>query len=597
MAFRKDILEPIPGENPAGSYLRRDPVYAEIEEAAREEPDFPHNPKDVWQTERKVADWSRVSALCQEALALRSKDLTLASWLAEASVRLEGFAGLESGLSLILSLSSDFWEHLYPPLDGADVTLRARPIGQIARRSPLWVKQVPLTHSGLDFFKYRESRDVGYEAAAGSVKQREDREKKITEGKLSPEGFDKSVEDTPKSFYVETEKRLKALASLIEPLKKVFLEKFGTDAPSWAPLADAVKEVQRVSAALLAEKRKADPDPEPVAGAELGEAEVGTPVSLATQLYSLSAFTGTEPPQRREWILQLAELAAQMRQLDPASAGPYLMLRGLRFGELRAAAQSGDLRSLEAPPTEIRRQLKIFAIDGKWKELLDLAESAMALPCSRAWLDLQRVTVEACTHLGDQYNGIAIAIRSAVKSLITDLPEVRRATLMDDTPTANAETQAWLDGLLAEPTNSAPDPAEPATLSPVQPAWKKRLIDTSRLATDVVRKGDKTKGAEMMQSEIEAQRSGRGRFQRRLELVELLCGPAASPEVAQPLIDDLSRMLETHKLEDWEDRELIVRTLTVIYRNSAKLKDDDTERKTMFERICRLDPAQAISLK
>ena len=59
---------------------------------------------------------------------------------------------------------------------------------------------------------------------------------------------------------------------------------------------------------------------------------------------------------------------------------------------------------LEAPPTEIRQQIKRLALAEKWKELLEAAEAVMALPCSRAWLDLQRFVVEACVALGRNYD-------------------------------------------------------------------------------------------------------------------------------------------------------------------------------------------------
>ena len=48
----------------------------------------------------------------------------------------------------------------------------------------------------------------------------------------------------------------------------------------------------------------------------------------------------------------------------------------------------------------------------------------MALPCGRAWLDLQRFVVEACVALGSDYNAIAIAIRSELRTLLRDLPEL-----------------------------------------------------------------------------------------------------------------------------------------------------------------------------
>jgi type VI secretion system protein ImpA len=598
MPLREDILSPISGDNPSGVYNKHDPVYAEIAEAAREEPQLPDESKRP----PKVADWPRVSSLCQDALATKSKDLTFVAWLTQAIVQQEGFAGLRDGLCLAHALLGGFWEYLYPPLEGSDATLRVKPLMKIAGRSPIWVQQVPLTDNPrrYNYLQYCESRKLGYEVNLTDA-QKVTRAAKIKDdSRIPPEVFDQCFAETSKEFYVKAFTHLESLSSQLQSLKHLCGEKFGPSAPNWAPLANAVQEVQRVVKAVLSQKRKDEPKPEAASGLELPPSDMPTGELAehdgAPFVWKVDEFTGSEPPERRVWIQQLVELSARMRQQDPGSAGPYLMLRGLRFGELRTAAERAELRSLEAPPTEIRRQLKDLSLRGEWKCLLELAESAMALPCSRAWLDLQRMTVEACAHLGHAYNGIAVAIRSAVKSLLADVPHLRQAPLMDDTPSANAETQLWLDSLMSEPSDVPADPAEPSTLSPSQPGWARSFVDTSRAAAYWIRKGDKNKGAELMQAAIDAQHSGRGRFQRRLELVELLCGPAERPEIAQPLINDLNELIEIHKLETWEDRELVVRTLTVIYRYSAAFRDD-RDRDLLFERICRLDPARAMALK
>src|SRR5208337_808275 len=111
------------------------------------------------------------------------------------------------------------------------------------------------------------------------------------------------------------------------------------------------------------------------------------------------------------------------------------------------------------PPTELRQHIKKLAIEGKWEELVEAAENAMSLPCSRGWLDLQRFVVDALVGLGDKYAGIAIAIRSELKTLLRDLPQLLETNLLDDIPAANSETQAWLKELVAEPDAPATEVA------------------------------------------------------------------------------------------------------------------------------------------
>ena len=94
MPLRDDLLNPIPGENPSGASLRYDPLYDKIKEARREDDDAPQG---EWAYERKTADWKQVIKLAGDALATKSKDLQLAAWLTEATLRTEGFAGLLAG--------------------------------------------------------------------------------------------------------------------------------------------------------------------------------------------------------------------------------------------------------------------------------------------------------------------------------------------------------------------------------------------------------------------------------------------------------------------------------------------------------------------
>src|SRR5215475_4450521 len=106
MPLREDILNPIAGDNPCGKNLRYDPIYDKIKEARREDDELNQG---AWQHERKLADWTTVSKLCQEAIATQSKDLQLAAWLTEALLKRESVGGLCQGLGLSQNLVLTFW--------------------------------------------------------------------------------------------------------------------------------------------------------------------------------------------------------------------------------------------------------------------------------------------------------------------------------------------------------------------------------------------------------------------------------------------------------------------------------------------------------
>ncbi|MCX6612577.1 MAG: type VI secretion system protein TssA [Acidobacteria bacterium] len=453
MPFREDILNPVPGDSPGGADLRYDPVYDKIKEARREEEDIEQGD---WKRERKVADWPLTSKLCEEVLATRSKDLQLAAWLTEAAVRQRGIEGILEGMALVHGLLDTFWDHLYPELEDGDAEFRATPLDWLSNQLIRLLQSLKLTKDGYSYLKFKESRDVGYEDGNASEKAIETRKTKLDEGKLAPELFDESFDQTPKTFYVSLFASLNQILTDTKSLAEVCDEKFGDYSPSFSRFVQSTEEVRQVAKNLLDKKREMEPDPIEEVAEETtsdGDPATGETISVAPQGsgINIAAFTGAEPGSRKSIIEGLVHAAAQLRQMDPTNPGSYLMMRGLRFGELRAAAAKGELRSLEAPPTEIRRQLRVYSLDSKWKELLDLTEASLALPASRAWLDLHRMTAEACVGLGDEYNGVNQAIRGEVRTLLRDVPEIRNAILMDDTPACNPQTLAWLDELNDDP--------------------------------------------------------------------------------------------------------------------------------------------------
>ena len=600
MPLRDDLLNPIPGENPSGADLRYDTqllLYDKIKEARRQDDELPQGD---WQEERKVADFVLVSKLTQENLATRSKDLQLAAWLTEALLHLEDFTGLHQGLQVCIGLITNFWDSLYPVIEEGDVEARTILFEWLASSLEMPVKRTPLTSAGYDFIKFKESRTVGFEDQAQTDKERQTRAKLIEEGKLTPEAFDKSFAETSKQFYIQAEHSLVACLSDVKTLDALCDEKLGSDAPSFNRLRVTLEEVQHTVHALLQKKRETDPDPvEDVAVAEAGVfAEPGSTGSVAVTPSIVIPLANTEPPDRKEAIAKIAQAAAQLRRRDPRSPAPYLMLRGLRWGELRASPDLADVSLLEAPPTELRQHVKRLALGKKWNELLETAENALSLPCSRGWLDLQRLVVAACDALGPEFAPIASAIRSELRNLVNDVPQLLHASLLDDTPAANAETQAWLQDLMGAPTTPAltAEPMEgeaPTVNSPATPSWMGPAVDPFALAQDAVKAGNPQKGVQIMQAEIARQRSGRGRFQRTLQLIQL-CVETGNDAIAQPLIDDVAAAIEAHKLDDWEDPEMVAAALDTVIKVSKKIQDNASESQRLFERICRLDPARVL---
>ncbi|MDR3719376.1 MAG: type VI secretion system protein TssA [Bryobacteraceae bacterium] len=599
MPLRDDLLNPIPGANACGDNLRYAPVYDKIKEARREDDDAPQG---EWQFERKTADFPLAIKLVSETLATKSKDLQLAVWLAEALLKQEGFSGFRAGLNFIQSLLATFWDGLYPEIEDGDASLRAVPLEWLGGRMDMALRNAPIVRKGLGWFKYKEALSVGREEDADTEAKAESRAAAIADGKLTGEEWDAAFASTPKEYYAALEADLDGILETVESLGALCEEKFGDDAPSFSPLRNTTEELRHTVHGLLQKKRELFPDePAPAAGDGWSTAEEA-PVEAASEQPAMAAPArpkprggplAAEPVDRADACERVVSAARFLRTEDCYNPAPYLLLRGLRWGELRAAGSSLDASVLEPPPTEIRQALKQSASQYEWQQVLDLSESAMALPCGRGWLDVQRYAVRAATELG--YDLVATAIRSALNALLADYPGLSEATLLDDTPAANQETRAWLKEI-------APAAPSPALASYEQPAEDEgggaeagfeKPPDAYDLAQQALRNGDSDEALDILLHAADQERSGRGRFQRRLQLAEV-CLASGHARVAQPVLEQLTAEIDDNHLESWESPALTARAFALLYRCLDQTGAGDELRQKAYDRVCRLDARQAI---
>ncbi len=596
MPLRDDLLNPIAGANPCGENLRYTPIYDKIKEARREEDDVPQG---EWQRERKIADYPLVLKLAGEALATKSKDLQIAVWLTEALVKTESFSGLRAGLDLLRGLIDTFWDGLYPEIEDGDLELRAAPLEWLGSRMDATLRSQPLTKTGANWYQFREARTVGYEEEATDSAKQEAREAAIAEGKMTGEEWDQAFKVTPKAFYVELEATLDGTLESLASLSDLCAEKFGADAPSFSPLRATLEEIRHTVHGLLQKKLEAEPDvvapevessPEEIAEEQPEPSAEALPAKPRAAPRPLTA----EPVDKEDAFQRVAAAAAFLRREDPYSATPYLLLRSLRFGELRSAGSDLNPDLLEAPSTEIRQSLKKAASEGDWEQVIEIAETAMATPCGRGWLDLQRYVYRACYELG--YSQVQAAIRSEVNALLADYPSLRNATLLDDTPAANAETQAWLDEIAPaasaaeEPMFSLP-PAEAEKEEGTPPAR-----DAHDLALEAARAGRAQEAIEILTRAAAAEKSGRGRFLRRLQLAQL-CISMGYEHIAHPILEQMTAEIDARELEGWEAADFVVQPFFLLFQCLAKSKADPELQQKIYERICRLDPLQALACR
>lgn len=601
MPLRSDLLNPIPGENPSGQNLRYAPVYDKIKEARREEDDATQGD---WKRERKVADWPLVIKTAGETLATKSKDLQLAAWLTEALVRTQGVAGLKEGLDLIKALVEGFWDTLYPEVEDGDLELRMAPVEWVGTRLDQAVKWAPVTKAGYNWFDHKQSRTVPTEEEAeADTAKAEARQAAIAEGRLTREEFEKAFEGSPKAYYVELAQNIEAALQSVQTLDELCTEKFQDVAPAFSPLRQGLEEVQLLVRGFLQRKREKEPD-EPVAVEAAAEeepeavpvAEAGGAAAAPARARKPAGALSPEPADRNDAIARVVAAAKYLRAENAYDPAPYLLLRGLRWGELRAAGETIDQLLLAAPSTEIRQSLKKASLEGNWTEVLEAAETAMGMECGRGWLDLQRYVGRACYELGGYYDPIKNAVISGLRALLQDYPQLPEMTLMDDTPTANTETQGWLKEQVLAAGSAPAAPSAPSWEEEAAPAepGQPPAPDTFELAMQAARSGRPQEGIELLMREMAQERTGRARFQRKAQLAQL-CVSTGHDAIAFPILQELAGEIERRKLEDWEAAELLAHPLVLLY-GCLGSEAAPEERQKLYSWICRLDPVQALKV-
>lgn len=604
--LRDDLLNPLPNHSP-GENLRYDPVYDRIKEARQEEEDDTN--QGEWQRTLKKADVAAVIKLAGEALATRSKDLQLAIWLAEALVRKEGFAALADCFNFLRELQLCFWDTLYPQLEDGSPEFRVTSQEWFAARCDHLLRRIPLTKKGLDWFKYHDGRDTTRERGAMAGKGSDDekraaRDKAIAFREAAAKEFAQSFDATPKAFYTTALGHLEAAQAAFVALDAFCDEKYGKAGPNFSKLRNVLEVISQTVNELLNKKREKEPDEVPLAQKvehEQKVTDVEQPVIVAPGSIKPPIRNSSPNPLKLttadEAYAAIARTAEFLRHLDVSSIAPYLLVRSLRWAELRAGGDTLNPALLEAPPREIRQDLKRLYTESKWDELLSATEAAVVLPCGRAWLDLHRYAW--CALREQCYSAVAKAICSELRSLIADFPSLPTSTLDDDTPTASPDTRKWLDEHV-NPPKPAPEPVNYIPVQAKEPVEAEPATngaaDPFETALQLARDRHFPEAVELISRRRMAEDSGREKFLRQLKISQL-CLATGQFKIAYPILRDLFSEIEERKLLEWESSSFLVQPLSLLVQCIDKTDQGEDKRAQIYNLLCRLEPAEALKLQ
>lgn len=571
MSIVEDLLEPFAGENPAGNDVSENSDYYEIgqlrdQRTAHDRPDPGPQP---------IVD------LATKILSEESKNLYVALWLAESMLDLEGLAGFRSGLGVVHGVLDRFWEHAFPEgeedrRDALDFLNR-----NVAPRLAL----LKLTDEEHTLFQYEIWAGIKKDSFSGKGEE-------VKEGEPHASNFEEAFQETGKARYKEMVADLNGCHEWLTMLTAMSEERFtGKIKPHYGKLKAELERSGRALEALLSKKLETDPDL-PGQEEEKGGKDENTGAEAASQAATATSGGGIspKPTSLSDASRRIGDIARFLQQSDPTNPAAYLLLRGFRWGEVRAHGDQVDIRMLDAPATAVRKRLKTLLLNEDWETLLVAGEEVMASPSGRGWLDLQRYILTALEHLGSTYAPAADAVRGQLAALLQDIPDLPKKMLMDDTPAANRDTLEWLalldldgeGGDAPAASSSGPDYDQERTLSEA----------THEKALEWVASGSPRRGIELLMKRSDHEKSERARFITETLAASVMVD-ADMHDVARPILKALNTTTEKHNLDEWEAGDIVARPLALLYQC---LPENDALRAQLYDRICLLDPTQAMSL-
>jgi type VI secretion system protein ImpA len=369
------LLKPIAAEKPAGKDIRYDGPHDAIRQARRADDGLAQG---EWVREIKAADWPAVIEIATEALATKSKDLQVSSWLTEAMAKRYGFPGLRDGFHLIRELQQRFWDALYPEIEDGDLETRAAPLVWLNEELPLAIRQIPVTqgvsgenYAWLDWKESREVDNLGQEDKAAA----------LADGKITGEQFDKTVESTSLAYYRTLSEDLSQLFLEYEQLDQAVEEKFsqlGRQAPTLRDVKRAIEDCRMLVADIVKKKGGIELEPTPPEPESKAEGFFSSgPLRGREELPSQEGHRQPDPPvhdgqpaglslmpqDRADAIRRLASVAEYFRRTEPHSPVAYLVQRAVRWGEMPLEEWLRDVIHDESVLGQLRETLGLKDAD------------------------------------------------------------------------------------------------------------------------------------------------------------------------------------------------------------------------------------------
>lgn len=383
----------VPGDAPAGADIKYDADFEKLQD----EIDKLSSP-----TASGEVDWRGIVKTAADILANKSKDLTVASYLAVGLIITRQVEGLDGGVQVLKDMVETHWDHLFPPKK----RMRGR-MGALA----WWLEK-----SEAELAKLQVKA-----LPAEQVQRIKDNLSQLNSllGEKMPD------------------------APLLRPIERV-VERWPVE-----KAAEPAKPEQEAAttADAAAEPGKAPPKPaaKPAAAAE-------APETLGSVQDARRAIDSAMQKTRQASFFLL-----QNDLKDPLA---YRYRRMASWAKLQDPPPSTDGATQIVPPApQVIEQLVQLKDEGNWPALIQNAEQKLSQYVF--WFDLNRYVAEGLSELGAGHQKALAAVCQETAAFVQRLPGVQMLTFSDGTSFADPETNKWLQSMSAGTHAGAPPVGPP----------------------------------------------------------------------------------------------------------------------------------------
>ncbi len=308
-----DYLKDIDPDNVCGDDLQYDPVFIELEQAIKGKPEQQMGDTVV---EAEPPNWRDIKKK-SEALLTRTIDLRVLVCYLRALIALEGFSGLQDGLTLIKTAIETRWDTIHPQLDpddDNDPTERINVLMSLCDHETLLksLQQTPLLESKLlGRFNFRDLSIASGKSTATS------NEKAVNQATI-----DGAVQDCEIGHLQQTFEAITSSLESINQLEALVTDYVGvSEAPSFTELRVFLKESKSFLATALEARGIGDDEPITEEAYEEGE---------AVSVLSTKSISGAIN-NNQDVIKTLNLVCDYYKKNEPSSPIPLFIERAIRL--------------------------------------------------------------------------------------------------------------------------------------------------------------------------------------------------------------------------------------------------------------------------